>query len=156
MVQEEPTEVFGQSFNDPGDPRFTQVPARVVFTLKFPSGAMGQCACGFDSSRSSWFKLTGTKGSITLDPAFPYHGQKFYVEPDQINAELKEAGVEGAQERQQLEITPRDHFTAEMDHFAECVLNNTEPKTPGEEGLADQRVLDAIEKSIAEGRAVKV
>jgi predicted dehydrogenase len=43
-----------------------------------------------------------------------------------------------------------------MDAFSQNVLNDTDPATPGEEGLADQRVLDAINKSIVTGGWVKV
>ncbi|HEX6961817.1 MAG TPA: Gfo/Idh/MocA family oxidoreductase [Lacipirellula sp.] len=43
-----------------------------------------------------------------------------------------------------------------MEHFSECILNNKEPRTPGEEGLADMRVMAAIEESAASGKAVKL
>ena len=32
----------------------------------------------------------------------------------------------------------------EADHFASCIRNNTEPKTPGEEGLKDLLAIEAI------------
>ena len=34
-----------------------------------------------------------------------------------------------------------------MDHFSDCVLNGKDPRTPGEEGLADMRVIAAIEEA---------
>ena len=32
----------------------------------------------------------------------------------------------------------------EMDHFSDCVTNNKEPLTPGEEGLKDMRIIEAV------------
>jgi predicted dehydrogenase len=58
--------------------------------------------------------------------------------------------------REKIELPQVDHFAAEMDHMAECVLNNKEPLTPGEEGLKDLRVIEAIYAAAKEGKAVKV
>jgi predicted dehydrogenase len=30
-------------------------------------------------------------------------------------------------------------FVREADHFAQCILENKEPKTPGEEGMRDMK-----------------
>jgi predicted dehydrogenase len=43
-----------------------------------------------------------------------------------------------------------------MDHMASCVTNNQQPHTPGEEGLQDMRIVEAIYKSAATGRSVKL
>ena len=45
-----------------------------------------------------------------------------------------------------------NHFAAEMDHFSECVLSDKDPPTPGEEGLADMRVIAAIEEAARTGQ----
>ena len=49
-----------------------------------------------------------------------------------------------------------NHFAAEMDHFSECVLTGQGPRTPGEEGLADMRVIAAIEEAARTGQTVRV
>ena len=41
-------------------------------------------------------------------------------------------------------------------HFAECVRANRQPHTPGEEGLQDQRLMEAIYQAAAGGSAVKL
>ena len=156
MTGEEPTDAFGVAVHDPNDDRFREVPSRVLFTLRFPSGVLAQCACGFDSTRSSYFKLTGTKASLRLDPAYPYYGQRLFVEQEASDPATKAAGVESPRGERQVAVKPRDHFQAEMDHFSQCVLNDTEPATTGAEGLADQRVMDAINRSIESGAWVKV
>ena len=54
------------------------------------------------------------------------------------------------------EIGEVNHFVAEMDHFSQCVMENKDPKTPGEEGLADMKVVAAIEKAARSGKKVAV
>ena len=56
----------------------------------------------------------------------------------------------------EVKLTEANHFAAEMDHFAECVLSGKDPRTPGEEGLADVRVIAAIHEAAKAGRAVKI
>jgi predicted dehydrogenase len=46
-----------------------------------------------------------------------------------------------------LQIAHRDQFAAEMDHMADCVMGNRTPDTPGEEGLRDQLLMEAIYRS---------
>jgi predicted dehydrogenase len=41
-----------------------------------------------------------------------------------------------------------------MDHMAECVKGNTEPRTPGEEGLKDLRAMMAIYEAAKSGKTV--
>jgi predicted dehydrogenase len=43
-----------------------------------------------------------------------------------------------------------------MDHFSECVLSNKQPFTPGEEGLQDHKIMEAIYQSARDGRPVKL
>ena len=51
-------------------------------------------------------------------------------------------------------MTEQNQFALEFDHFANCVLNDLEPFTTGEEGLQDVRIMAAIYQSALEGRAV--
>ncbi len=55
-----------------------------------------------------------------------------------------------------MRIEAVNQFAAEMDHFSECVLNNREPRTPGEMGLADMRIVTAINESARTGRPVRI
>jgi predicted dehydrogenase len=56
----------------------------------------------------------------------------------------------------QIKIPDKDQFALEMDHMATCVLKNQPPHTPGEEGLQDQRLVEALYESARTGRPVKV
>ena len=77
-----------------------------------------------------------------MEGAFGYKGQRLLLNKDKRTAELA--------------ITPVDHFAAEMDYYSECILNGKEPRTPGEEGLADIKIIAAIEESIRTGQSVKL
>ena len=41
-------------------------------------------------------------------------------------------------------MPPVDQFAAEMDDFAQCILNNKPTIVPGEEGLRDVKIMMAI------------
>jgi glucose-fructose oxidoreductase len=50
-----------------------------------------------------------------------------------------------------------DQVAAEIIYFANCILNNEDPEPSGNEGLADLRVIEAIQKSAQEsGKAVPI
>jgi predicted dehydrogenase len=44
----------------------------------------------------------------------------------------------------------------EMDHLSGCVMDDTQPLTPGEEGLRDLKLMMAIYEAARTGRTVKV
>jgi predicted dehydrogenase len=142
VTREAPIEVTAFVHQSADEPRFREVPQSVTFSLRFPSGALAHCDCGFDAAESRWLRVNGSTGYIELDRAFGYRGQQLGI------------GLPGKFEDVRLE--PVDHFAAEMDHFAGCVLQNKEPMTPGEEGLADVLVSEAIHDAAATGRTVKL
>jgi predicted dehydrogenase len=55
-----------------------------------------------------------------------------------------------------IDIPERNHFTLEMDHLSDCVMQNKEPLTPGEEGLRDIKLIMAIYEAAKIGKTVKV
>ena len=54
------------------------------------------------------------------------------------------------------EIPEVNQFATEMDAFADCILNDKEPKASGHEGLADVKIMRAIYESADTGRTVKL
>jgi predicted dehydrogenase len=57
---------------------------------------------------------------------------------------------------EQRRWSPRNQFAVEMDAFADAILHDRVPLTPGEEGLQDMRVMAAIYQSAASGSVVKM
>ena len=143
LTGEEPVEVAAFAHRPKDDPRFREVPEGVSFVLRFPSGVLASCDCDFASMETRRYRVHCAEGFIDLDPAFSYRGLRMHV---------KAAG-DGAKELQFGEV---NQFAVEMDHFSECVLTDKKPLTPGEEGLADMRVIAAIEEAAATGRTVKL
>jgi predicted dehydrogenase len=142
LTGEEPVEVTAMSYQPKDDPRFREVPSTVAWTMRFPSGVVANCDCSFSSGESRRYRVHGSKGFIELDPAYAYRGLELRTMKKPEESELK--------------LTAVNHFAAEMEHFSQCVLEGKECRTPGEEGLADMRVIAAIEEAARTGKAVKV
>jgi len=142
LTGEEPVEVTAMLHQPKEDPRFREVPANFVWTMRFPSGAIANCDCSFNASDSRRYRVQGTKGFVDLDQAFSYRGQELHVSKPPAKT--------------QMELTPVNHFAAEMEHFLTCILENKPPLTPGEDGLADMLAMAAIEQAAATGQTVKV
>ena len=58
--------------------------------------------------------------------------------------------------RDQPRIAVKNQFAQEMDHMALCVMQNKTPFTPGEEGLQDQIIMEAIYESARTNKLVKL
>ena len=143
---EEPVEVSGQIFQPKDDPRFPEVEATCQFSLRFPSGFLAVCNSGYATHHTQWARLEGADSWAELAPAFGYSGLKLQ------HSRL----MDGHEVKMEPTIEAKDQFALEMDHMALCVTHNQQPHTPGEEGLQDQRLMEAIYESARTGRAVKV
>ncbi|WP_317196630.1 Gfo/Idh/MocA family oxidoreductase [Hymenobacter negativus] len=146
LLGEEPIEVSAQIYSTSGDDRFKEIEENVSFTLRFPSGAISQCMTGYGSFNNKSYTVYAETGSIKMDPAFPYKG----LHQERIHA------PGGKQLKETPNDPQKDQFALEMDHMAECVRQNKTPYTPGEEGLQDQRIMEAIYKSAKENKPVKL
>ena len=143
---EEPVEVVGHVREAKNDPRFREVEEAVHFVMRFPSGFTATASTSYAVHRSQWFRLHGTTGWLEMSPAFAYRSLK-----------LRHAHVEQGQGRvEDLQIPEADQFAREMDHFARCVQTGQAPHSPGEDGLQDLRVIEAIYESARSGRPVQL
>ena len=148
LSDEEPYEISATTYQPRDDPRFAEVEASCQVIAKFPSGFTAVFNSAYDAHKSQFLRIEGTEAHAELNPAFAYHGIKMkfsYYNKD----EKMEMGHEPALEE-------KDQFALEMDHFAHCIEHNVQPHTPGEEGLQDQRITDAIYESARTGRVVKL
>ena len=142
LLGEEPVEIFAQAFRPGGDPRFGEVDATTIFQMRFPSGGvLANCACSFDAHDTKSYRVVADRASFGMNPSFPYHGLKMFADPN---------------EPPLAQIPESDQFANELDHMADCVVSDREPYTPGEEGLQDQRIIEAIFESSRHGKVVKL
>ncbi|TLV03901.1 Gfo/Idh/MocA family protein [Dyadobacter luticola] len=146
VLGEEPTEVFAYQYSTPGDPLFKEVEELMSWQMKFPSGIIASCSTHYHVHESRYYRVLCEKGWLHMDKAYAYKGQQ-----------LSTARAEGMQElHQQIGLAEKDQFALEMDHFSGCIIENKPPYTPGEEGLQDQILMEAIYQSAKEGKPVKI
>ena len=146
LSNEEPVEIMATIDQPRDDPRFAEVEASCQVIAKFPSGFTATFNSAYNAHKSQFLRLEGTDAWAELNPAYAYNGIKLrYAKLDEDKDVVFEPKIE-----------EKDQFAAEMDHMALCVQRNLRPHTPGEEGLQDQRVTDAIYESARTGRAVKL
>jgi predicted dehydrogenase len=136
----EPSEVFATAVTR-RDQRFREVPETVAAVMKFPQERVASFTCSFGAADRSAYEIVGTKGSITLDPAYEYARGVEYL----LRLGKRERGKR---------YEKSDQFAPELVYFSDCILNDREPEPSGEEGLADIRVIEALNRSIQTGRWV--
>lgn len=138
----EPTEVKGFSSVAQQDTRFAQVEETLSWIMKFPGGTLASCTCTYGSPMPGYFRVRGSRGTIMMEPAFNY---------DKLHLLARFEGKEA------LELAPDDpdptQFLREADHMADCVLQNKEPKTSGQEGLRDMELIAQIYRACERGAA---
>ncbi len=135
LTGENPADIKGYASVIDHDGRFTQVEESDGWTMRFPSGIVASCNTSYGAQMNGYFRVHASQGWIYMD-GFNYSGMHLTAQlasgksldlPDPIPA-------------------PRQ-FTAEADYFADCVWNNREPKTDGEEGLRDMTAISRIYES---------
>jgi len=141
LTAEEPNEVNAMISTTPNDVRFAEVEENITFQLRFPSGILANCVSSYGTSFNK-FRVNKKLGAFELDPATPYTGLRMRV--------FRGNTVEDRS------LPQRDHFQLEMDHFSECVQANKDPLTPGEEGLRDLKIIEAIYESGRTGKPIKL
>jgi glucose-fructose oxidoreductase len=142
LTREMPESVSATTFRPAGDPRFAEIFAHVGSQLRFPSGAIAQLATSYDSAGANFVHVRGTTGALIMDPATSYSGQK-------MTLEVREP-------REFKSGDPTLQFARQLDHLADAIRDGAPIKTPGEMGLRDLRLIEAIYASAAAGRTVKL
>jgi predicted dehydrogenase len=146
LTGEEPVEVSARIHSTPGDPRFAEVEESVAFTLRFPSGVLANCSCSYGAHKSQHLLVNGETGWARMDKAFAYRGQALHI-----------GALQGGEETQStLAIEATNQFADEIDHMAQCVAENRMPRTPGQEGLQDHIVMEAIYEAARTNRVIEL
>jgi glucose-fructose oxidoreductase len=142
LFRSEPIEVTAMRFAS-RDARFTSVDEACAVTLRFPGDRVAQLACSFGAYDRTHFELIGTKGMLSLTNAYDY------AKPQCMQVD----GIHGSRTRT-FEV--RDQIAAEVEYFARCIYDDTEPEPGGWEGLADIRIIQAAQVAARFGRAVPI
>jgi predicted dehydrogenase len=143
LFRDEPTEVIAFTATRAGEPRFREIDEQVGAILRFPGERLAQLTCSFGAYDRSSYTVVGTEGALGLAPAFD------------LGAELV-LEVEAQGKTKTKRFKSRDQVAPELDEFARCIREDRDPTPSGLEGLADLRVIEAIEASARSGGRVRV
>jgi predicted dehydrogenase len=133
---EEPAVITAQqTLTDPK--KFRGIDETIVFSLKFGSGVVAQCTSSYAADVNR-FEVAAAGGRFGVDPAQWYHGIRGF-----------------RSDGKPLAFPDLDHFAAELDDLALCVRHGRSSRVPGEEGLRDLRVIDAIYRAAETGREIR-
>ncbi len=146
VTGEEPVEITASVHSPKDDRRFREIEDVCRFTLLFPSGAMANCLSAYSLHTRRTLSVSTPSSTFTIDPAFSYDNLVFHLE--------QSAGQTPSNEMRRF--APRSQFAAEMDAFAEAIINDRPPLTPGEEGLQDMKLMAAIYEAAGSGRTVRL
>lgn len=116
---------------------FDDVEQSISWQMEFPNGAVARCRTSYNENEGL---LSGKaeKGWWKLDPAYSYSG---------IQGETSEGPMDLPQVNQQAR---------QMDDFAQCVKENKATRVPGEMGLRDVKILEAIYEAARTGKRVEI
>ena len=133
---EEPTFVTAKDIKT-GNPLFKEVEETLRWELEFPGGTKAIGETSF-AKNYSYLKAQAEKGMFEIQPAFGYGGQ---------NGKTPKGAMNLPQINQQA---------LQMDDFAQCIMQKKVTRVPGEMGMLDMKVIDAIFRSVKSGQREKV
>jgi predicted dehydrogenase len=135
ITREEPTDYTAVVSTRDHSGRFAEVEQSVEWTMKFPSGIIASCGCSYSQDGPSFLTINGSKGYLQFEPAFNYDG-------------IHLSGHTGGREIDVLGTGKVPfQFALEAEHFVDCIRNNKQPESPGEEGLKDMLAIEEIYKA---------
>jgi glucose-fructose oxidoreductase len=111
--------------------------------MRFKDERVATFTCSFGAADRSTYTIAGTKGTLTLDPAYEYAEGLAY--------EMRAAG-----RKQGKKLAKSDQFAPELLYFSDCILNDRHPEPSGEEGRLDVQIIEGMLRSIANGKWVKI
>lgn len=141
LTGEEPIAVNAMESTDRSNPVFAEIEDTINFQLLFASGATANCVSTY-SANCNRYRVSGPKGWVEIDPATSYEGHAM------------RANLEGKTAARSPSRGSKSQFAAQLDHLSECVLTGREPIVPGEEGLKDLRIIEAIYQAARERRTI--
>ncbi len=136
VMGEEPVAVSAQHFTTRPE-IYKDIDETTLFQLQFPSGAVAACHTSFGIGMN-YLQVNCEKGFIKMEPFSSYSGNK------------------GSSSQGVIDFPLENQQARQMDNDAETILNNKSMLVPGEEGLRDIRVVEAIYAAAKAGKQVKI
>lgn len=117
--------------------KFKDIYETLTWTLEFPSGVIANSTTSYSSYVDRLY-VSGEQGWIRLHPSFNGRGS------------LGETHIG------KLDLPKHNQQALHMDDFATSILENKPVKVPGEEGLQDLEIVEAIVRSADTGASVSL
>ena len=134
---EEPISVLAQTFTTRPE-IYKEVEETAMYQLEFPSGARAACQSSFGIPMN-FLNINYEKGWIKMSPHSSYNG----------NQGMRSDGKE-------INIAIENQQAKQMDDDALAIINKSDMMVPGEEGLRDIRVVEAVYKAAAKDCLVRI
>ena len=129
LVEENPVEVTAKSWVH-DTVRFWDVEQGISFRLQFPSGLV-QGSSSYGAVLSSFIFVQGTKGWLSMSPAFPFDQDRI------LTGKIGKRHID-----KKFKIT--DEFAPEVDTFSSAIQDKQPVEADGVQGHRDMIILDAI------------
>lgn len=127
------------------DPRFREVEGGLSWRALLSNGTVIQGSSSYCYSYVTRHHYQGTGGALSMEPASAYYENELVVSRSNQPKATINTGNAASQ------------FAAQVDGFSEAARSNTQHRTPGEMGLRDIRLIEAMYKSAdAGGKIVRV
>ncbi len=105
----------------------------------------GHFDISFERSRKSEYEIIGTKGWVKCHAAWVFQNDVPVISWATEDGKF-------AEER----FAPSNHFTLEIEHFSDCVLNNKTPHLSFADAKANCKAIEAVLQSVTTGAMVNV
>jgi predicted dehydrogenase len=143
IFEDEPREVFAFTSSNSKDRRFDEVPEMWTALMKFSKDRVASFTVSFAASTMSHYEIVGSKGSLRLNNAYEY------AVPMEMVTTINEKS-------KKTKFKKHDQFGPELFYFSNCILRNEQPEPSGLEGLADLRIIEALQTSADSGISIEV
>ncbi len=135
-VGKNPLSVSAQEFKTMPD-KFAEVDETVTFQFEFPGGTVANLQTSHNA-RMNRLYAAAYEGWFELQPFSSY------------------GGLQGRTHEGPIEFKPVNQQALQMDDFAYCIQNDKPTKVPGEMGMRDVQIIEAILESVDTGRKVEL
>lgn len=134
---EEPISVLAQASTTRQE-IYQEVEETMMFQLKFPSAARASCQTSF-GIQMNHLQVNYEKGWLKMEPHSSYNGN---------NGSMSDGAI--------INFPIENQQAKQMDEDAFAIMNQKPMLVPGEEGLRDIRVVEAIYNSANQNCVVKL
>jgi predicted dehydrogenase len=142
LAGEDPIEVNASAWSHDKE-SFREVEEGIAFRLRFPSGLLVQGSSTYGAALSSFLYIQGTKGWVSLTPAFPFDEER------RLTGKIAGRWIEKT-----FEII--DEFAPQLDAFASAITSGQVPEPDGIQGHRDMLIFEAIYESARKQKPVEI